>query len=103
MSLNLPRRAGLLLPSLFVHAFHEQPKGQRAFSQKCGRYNERSQAGSERRRQKGREGTDDGARSANGQQSTKYPRQEGRPNNQTSDQEALKSEKRHANVEALYV
>src|SRR5262245_27830992 len=31
-----PRCAGLLLPSLFVHALGEQPKGQRSFPEETG-------------------------------------------------------------------
>ncbi|HEX6554201.1 MAG TPA: hypothetical protein VF026_15655 [Ktedonobacteraceae bacterium] len=83
-----PRCAGLLVPSLNVHADDEEPQEQRQFSDAVDDQIVGGQSVCEWRIQKGRE-TQAGQR----HQHAQNPRQEGRPENEVADQDAPASEK----------
>jgi hypothetical protein len=96
-----PRCAGLLLPSLLVHAAHKEPQAQRYFRDRCSR-EIREDPLLKRRRQKERETIDDVACALDRQQHAYESWKEGRPNNQVGHREAIESEEHQGNGEPAF-
>jgi len=96
----ITRCAGLLLPSLNVHADHDERQGERSFPNEAGQLDEREQIGREPRRKKVCEPVAQVAQTPDRHQHTDYWGKEGRPEHQVSDREAVESKKYEGEVEA---
>lgn len=81
-----PCSAGLLLPSLHVHANHQEPRRHHEVSQ-AGDENPRGQMGREVGGEDGRERVDQVANAGNSQQHAEQARQEGRPDDEEDEEE----------------
>src|SRR5450755_243570 len=86
--LCLPCCLCLLLPPLFVHAEHKQPKDQRCCPEESEGYNERKQTVSERRIEETQP-----TQTSQYRQHSQNPRQEGGSDNEVARQECIESEK----------
>src|SRR6266550_4191583 len=84
-----------------LHAFHEEPKRQRALPQNCDRDDERRDVHPQVRSEKVRERIDQVTRPAEHEQDTKQAWNQGRPSDEIPYRHDLKPEKHHLNVEAL--
>src|SRR6266576_4554380 len=84
-----------------LHAFHEEPKRQRALPQNCDRDDERRDVHPQVRSEHVRERIDQVTRPAEHEQDTKQARNQGRPSDEIPYRHDLKPEKHHLNVEAL--
>src|SRR5207248_2351024 len=80
--------AGLLLPSLFVHAEYEEPQDQRCCSNEAEPCKVEEQTVSERRIQEGQP-----TQTCKCRPHAENPRQEGRPHNEIAGQECIESKK----------
>ncbi len=95
------RCAGPLLPSLNVHAYHDERQGERSFPDEAGHLDAREQTGREPRCKKVCETVGQVAETPDRHQHTHYSGKEGRPEHQVSDREAIESKKYEGEVEAF--
>ena len=93
--------AGPLLPSLNVHAYHDERQGERSFPDEAGHLDAREQTGREPRCKKVCETVGQVAETPDRHQHTHYSGKEGRPEHQVSDREAIESKKYEGEVEAF--
>jgi len=97
----ITRCAGPLLPSLNVHAYHDERQGERSFPDEAGHLDVREQTGREPRCKKVCETVGQVAETPDRHQHTHYSGKEGRPEHQVSDREAVESKKYEGEIEAF--
>ena len=90
--------AGPLLPSLNVHAYHDERQGERSFPDEAGHLDAREQTGREPRCKKVCETVGQVAETSDRHQHTHYSGKESRPEHQVSDREAVESKKTRARL-----
>src|SRR5207245_3228897 len=97
----MSRCAGLLLPSLNVHADHDERQGERSFANEAGHLDVREQVGREPRCKKVCETVGQVAQTPDRHQHTDYSGKEGRPEHQVSDRDAVESKKYEGEVKPI--